>query len=156
MRKVVVVFVSLLVGVAFAGVAGAAGPRITEEQSIVVLEHTVKARTVDEAPGEFAPGDEYLFRSRLTDPETGEKTGVLFVQCLVQFSGQDQCDQIYTLEGGTIVAGGLIPADQLHVGGSWVLAISGGTGQFDNARGSVTVEIINDAGDSQHSIHAIP
>jgi hypothetical protein len=55
-----------------------------------------------------------------------------------------------------IVAQGLVPVDQLKVGGSWVFAVVGGTGDFDNVRGSVTIEIVDDLGNSEHTLHLLP
>jgi hypothetical protein len=37
-----------------------------------------------------------------------------------------------------------------------VLAITGGTGGFENVRGSVSVEIVDDAGNSEHTLHLLP
>jgi len=51
---------------------------------------------------------------------------------------------------------GLIPVSQLKVGGTWVLAITGGTGEFENVGGSATVEIVDDTGNSEHTLHLLP
>ena len=157
MRKVVIVFAVLLVGTSLAGVASAIGPRIVAEFSILVDEQTVTGRTVNQVPGPFAPGDEYLYRSSLTDSNNGESAGRMFAHCVVQFASEDQCELVYSIiDRGTIVATGMIPREQLHAGGSWVLAVVGGTGEFENVRGSVTVEVVNGAGDTQDTIHLLP
>ena len=49
-----------------------------------------------------------------------------------------------------------MPVSQLVVGGTWTLAILGGTGEFENVRGSVAVEIVDDTGNSEHSLHLLP
>lgn len=83
--------------------------------------------------------------------------GRLYVDCSVHFARRDTCSQVYDIRGrGSVVAEGLIPASQLEVGGSWVLAITGGTGEFENAGGSVTVVIVNDEGDSEHTLNVLP
>jgi hypothetical protein len=37
-----------------------------------------------------------------------------------------------------------------------VLAITGGTGEFENVGGSATVEIVDDTGNSEHTLHLLP
>jgi hypothetical protein len=83
--------------------------------------------------------------------------GHLFVDCSVQFAKKDSCSQIYEIPArGTVTAEGLIPVSQLKVDGTWVLAITGGTGEFENVGGSVTVVIVDDRGNSEHSLHLLP
>jgi hypothetical protein len=55
-----------------------------------------------------------------------------------------------------VTAEGLIPVSQLKPDGTWVLAITGGTGEFENVGGSVTVVIVDDRGNSEHSLHLLP
>jgi hypothetical protein len=58
---------------------------------------------------------------------------------------------------GTIVAEGQVPVSQCCVvGGTWTYAILGGTGEFENVRGSVAVEVIGEGPDTEHSIHLLP
>lgn len=157
MRRFFVVVSAVLAGMLAAGVSGAIGaPRIAVEETIVLGEHTIKARNLDLAgkPDDFKPGDRYIFRSELSDG-TGV-VGHLYVDCSVQFAKLDSCTQTYDLSRGMIVAQGLVPVDQLKVGGSWVFAVVGGTGEFDNVRGSVSVEIVDDLGNSEHRLHLLP
>jgi hypothetical protein len=75
----------------------------------------------------------------------------------VQFAKRDSCSQIYDIPArGTITAEGLIPVAELQVGGMWVLAITGGTGDFENVGGAVTVVIVDDTGNSEHTLHVLP
>ena len=125
-----------------------AGTGIVQEETVVFGEHTLRGRNLDlvgEAD-DFRPGDRYIFRSELTDAQDAV-AGHLFVDCSVQFAKKDSCSQIYEIPTrGTVTAEGLIPVSQLKVGGTWVLAITGGTGEFENVGGSATVEIVDDAG----------
>jgi hypothetical protein len=158
MRKVSIVTTAVLVGVLVAGLGSAvAATGIAQEETIVLGEHTVKGRFIDLAggPDDFKPGDRYLFRSRLSDD--GGTAGSLAVECVVHFAGRDQCSQVYEVAGrGTIVVEGLVPADQLFVGGTWTLAVIGGSGEFEGVGGSVGVVIVNDEGDTQHTLHLVP
>jgi hypothetical protein len=130
---------------------------ISAETTIVVTEHTVKGTSQDFGKPGYTPGDPYQFRSVLTDTPTGDRSGSLFADCVVHFAAQDRCSNVYQMPGrGSIVAEGMIPVAELTLGGSWVLAVTGGTGEFDNVRGAVTVEVVTRNGDTEHSIHLLP
>ena len=159
MRRFVIVVWAAMVGILAAGLTSAfAGTGIVQEETVVFGEHTLRGRNLDlvgEA-NDFRPGDRYIFRSELTDAQDAV-AGHLFVDCSVQFAKKDSCSQIYEIPArGTVTAEGLIPVSQLKVGGTWVLAITGGTGEFENVGGSATVEIVDDTGNSQHTLHLLP
>ena len=158
-RRFVMVLWAVLVGILAAGLTTAfAGTRIVQEETVVFGEHTLRGRNLDLVgrANDFRPGDRYIFRSELTDAQDAV-AGHLFVDCSVQFAKKDSCSQIYEIPArGTVTAEGLIPVSQLKVGGTWVLAITGGTGEFENVRGSVTVVIVDDRGNSEHSLHLLP
>jgi hypothetical protein len=158
-RRFVMVLWAVMVGILAAGLTTAfAGTRIVQEETVVFGEHTLRGRNIDLVgrANDFRPGDRYIFRSELTDAQDAV-AGHLFVDCSVQFAKQDSCSQIYEIPArGTVTVEGLIPVSQLKVGGTWVLAITGGTGEFENVRGSVTVVIVDDRGNSEHSLHLLP
>jgi hypothetical protein len=158
MRRLLILLAVIGAGVLTAGLSTAiAATGIVQEETLVLGEHTLRGKVLDLAggPDDFKPGDRYLFRSELTD-ETGV-VGHLYVDCSVHFAKRDGCSQVYDIPArGTVVAQGLIPASELELGGSWTLAVTGGTGEFENVRGSVTVEIVNEEGDTRHSLHLLP
>jgi hypothetical protein len=158
-RRFVMVLWAVMVGILAAGLTTAfAGTRIVQEETVVFGEHTLRGRNLDLVgkANDFRPGDRYIFRSELTDAQDAV-AGHLFVDCSVQFAKKDSCSQIYEIPArGTVTAEGLIPVSQLKVGGTWVLAVTGGTGEFENVRGSVTVVIVDDRGNSEHSLHLLP
>jgi hypothetical protein len=158
-RRFVIVLWAVLVGILAAGLTTAvAGTGIVQEETVVFGEHTLRGRNLDLVgkANDFRPGDRYIFRSELTDAQDAV-AGHLFVDCSVQFAKEDSCSQIYEIPArGTVTVEGLIPVSQLKVGGTWVLAITGGTGEFENVRGSVTVVIVDDRGNSEHSLHLLP
>jgi hypothetical protein len=158
-RRFVMVLWAVMVGILAAGLTTAfAGTRIVQEETVVFGEHTLRGRNIDLVgrANDFRPGDRYIFRSELTDAQDAV-AGHLFVDCSVQFAKEDSCSQIYEIPArGTVTVEGLIPVSQLKVGGTWVLAITGGTGEFENVRGSVTVVIVDDRGNSEHSLHLLP
>lgn len=158
MRRVFVVVVAMIVGVLGAGLLSAvAATGIVVEETLVLGEHTLKGKVLDlaGAPDDFRPGDRYIFRSELTDADG--VAGHLYADCSVHFARTDSCSVVYDIAArGTVVALGLIPASELEVGGSWTLAITGGTGDFDNVRGSVTVEVVDEEGNSEQTLNLLP
>jgi hypothetical protein len=160
MRRLLTLVLAAVIGLVGAGLSTAfAATEIAQEETLVLSEHSVNGRaTLDLAgkPDAYNPGDRYIFRSVLRDAEA-VRVGQMFVDCTVQFAKQDACSHVYDLEGrGTITALGMIPVSQLKLGGTWQLAITGGTGEFENVGGASTVAIVDDAGNSQHSLHLLP
>ena len=159
MRKFSVALTAVMVGIIGAGLNSAvAANTIVAEETIVVGEHTTKGKNIDLVgkPDDFKVGDRYMFRSELTDAAE-QVVGHANTECVVRFAKRDTCSVIYELAPrGSIVAQGQVPVSQLVVGGTWTLAILGGTGEFENVRGSVAVEIVDDTGNSEHSLHLLP
>lgn len=159
MRRLLTLVLAAATGLVGAGISTAfAATQIAQEETLVLAEHSVNGRTVDLVgkPQAFNAGDRYLFRSVLRD-DNKVRVGQMFVDCVVQFAKQDSCSHVYELDSrGTITALGMIPVSQLKVGGTWQLAITGGTGEFENVGGSATVVIVDDTGNSQHSLHLLP
>ena len=159
MRKFSIVLVAVMVGVLGAGFTSAiAVSNIVVEETLVVGEHSTKFRIFDLAgkPDDFKVGDRYMFRSDLTD-EADQVVGHSNTECVVNFAKRDTCTVTYDLAPrGTIVAIGDVPVSELGPGGTWTYAITGGTGEFENVRGSVAVEVGGDGPDSAHSLHLLP
>ncbi|HJS26791.1 MAG TPA: hypothetical protein VJ913_06680 [Actinomycetota bacterium] len=159
MRRFSFVLAAVIVGVAGAGLSSAvAANTIVAEETIVVGEHTNKSKIIDLAgqPDDFKVGDRYMFRSELTD-EADEVVGHLNTECVVDFAKRDTCSVVYELAPrGTIVAEGQVPVSELGPGGTWTYAILGGTGEFENVRGSVAVEVVGEGPDTEHSLHLLP
>jgi hypothetical protein len=159
MRTFAVVLVAVLVGVVGAGLTSAvAANNIVAEETIVVVEHSTGFKVVDLRgnPDDFNVGDRYMFRSRLTD-DADAVVGHANTECVVDFVKSDTCSVTYELEPrGTIVAQGQVPVSELGPGGTWTYAILGGTGEFENVRGSVTVAVVGNGPDTEHSLHLLP
>jgi hypothetical protein len=159
MRKLSFVLAAMIVGVVGAGFTSAvAANNIVAEETIVVGEHTNKFKIIDLAgqPDDFKVGDRYMFRSELTD-EADAVVGHVNTECVVDFAKRDTCSVVYELAPrGTIVADGQVPVSQLGPGGTWTYSILGGTGEFENVRGSVAVEVVGDGPDTEHLLHLLP
>ncbi|MFF4445080.1 hypothetical protein [Streptomyces sp. NPDC001502] len=105
--------------------------------------------------GAAAQGDRTAFRSNLFD-EAGNQVGETGGTCTttrVDNGGAEQCVVTYTLPGGQLsvqgmVFGNLIPGPPP----SFDNGITGGTGEFDRARGSVHADTIA-TGTRRFTIH---
>jgi len=97
---------------------------------------------VDVLEEDFSPGDTYGFHDPLRDEEDTERAGELHVVCTAHF-GEDVCGGTIRLGGrGKITFDGTVPvtAEPLN----FLLAITGGTRDFREARGQMRVESIDD------------
>jgi hypothetical protein len=88
-----------------------------------------------------APGDELIFRSALTDAG-GTRIGALDVVCTLTFGDHLQCLGTYKLPGGTLVGSAVVPNDENSTKPVQI-AITGGTGRYEHARGQITSTPVN-------------
>jgi hypothetical protein len=100
------------------------------------------------APG-FSLGDQFVFTEDLSEtrggPPVGTDGGFCTVVRIDEHSGATTVECVVTAElhGGQIAVQGLVTFAE-DAPGTFVLAITGGTGAYKNARGQVTVEEIGD------------
>lgn len=123
----------------------AAGALALTPASAVAKSHgrtiTIKARsqidqvqTVDNAPAGPSAGDMLVFTERLFDSH-GKRIGSDAASCVSLFDGTSLCTGTYALPGGRLMVQLLQPGPT----GTYDQAITGGTGRFAGARGTVTV-----------------
>ena len=131
--------VLVLVG---AGLATAlAGDNITSPETLVLTETQTKSKGVDVGKPGFGPGDSFIFVSSLTDKADGSKAGSVRGQCTVQVGHWVLCEAgAFIGDRGEISVGGVVSSDSQ----SFDIPITGGTGEFENARGTVHIEQVSD------------
>ena len=95
------------------------------------IEH---AQVVDSAPTGDSPGDVLIFTERLVDRH-GKRIGSDAASCVRLFDKTSLCQGTYKLPGGRLMVQLLQPGPT----GTYDQAITGGTGRFDGARGTVRV-----------------
>ena len=102
---------------------------------------TIKARSqiehvqlVDNAPTGDSPGDMLVFTEQLFDSH-GKRIGGDAATCVRLFDATSLCTGLYKLPGGQVMVQLLQPGPT----GTYDQAITGGTGRFAGARGTVTV-----------------
>ncbi len=96
------------------------------------LEH---AQAIDNAPVGATPGDELVFTERLLD-RRGRRIGSDAAHCVALFDATWLCTGTYNLPGGRVMVQLLLPGPDV----TYDHAITGGTGRFAGARGTVTVD----------------
>jgi hypothetical protein len=147
-------------GAAFAGAPGAAAAAADDEAAAdlggrSVLELYDRATSentyVDTGPSGFSPGDYLVFRDDLLTADQSQQVGDLNVTCMFFFDVAN-CHGTATLKGrGKITFEGTSPASDRP----FLLALTGGTREFQTARGQIRVAPVAGTDDSQISVKLI-
>jgi hypothetical protein len=134
----------VLVTASVASVAALApliSPAATADTTLVLFEHdTMQHQTDIGAPGQ-GPGDQFLFAGDVFDRPGGMFLGTASGSCTELSSNNAVCNATLNLAGGQIVVQGVGDMDE---GDTHQLSVIGGTGIYQNARGTGTVQIPHD------------
>lgn len=127
-----------LVGLA-AGVASwaSAGPRITAATELTVIEHATTDRVIDVGKAGDSTGDLLTFHNKVYDETDTEVVGSDQGTCVRMAPGKGtwECSWTTILEGGQITVEG-----PFYDAADSVVAVTGGTGIYDNVRGSMEIQ----------------
>ncbi|HET7235826.1 MAG TPA: hypothetical protein VFK59_05275 [Actinomycetota bacterium] len=146
MRKIVsVAGLVCLLGVIGGAVVANAGSGIPSPETFTLVGIGERLYLDDQGKPGVSPGDAILFTLPLTD-ETGATVGKNRGQCTIHAGRWEICTYVWDIVGrGEIVAGGTYPP---HAGldtPPFDFAVTGGTGEFSNVRGTVHVEVLDAA-----------
>jgi hypothetical protein len=125
---------------------GVVAPTASADTTLVLFEHdTVQTRADVGKPGP-GPGDQFLFRGDVFDRPGGAFLGTTDGICTTltgnDTAGQSACGGTFNVAGGQIMIAGVFDTAALFVRGETVpLSIAGGTGMYQNASGSGTVQV---------------
>jgi hypothetical protein len=113
-----------------------AAPAVAAARTIrfAVQTQVERAQFVDNEPPGASAGDLLVFTERLLD-SSGEQIGSDSAVCVRLFDERSLCTGTYVLHGGQVFVQLLQPG-RGHI---YSQAITGGTGRFAGARGTVTV-----------------
>ena len=107
----------------------------TGKATIRITDREIASSRVDVGARGVSPGDTEIVRARLLERGTGKTIGRSELVCTFVDSGRSRvCRGTYILPKGKLVVGGSLLYRQFYD-----LAVVGGTGLYDNARGTVTV-----------------
>jgi hypothetical protein len=144
MRRLAILVTAAVTATAIAGIlsttGGAQGPGertfkiIEEEGTFKFVDNPPKARNPRNPT--FSTGDAFLFTSPLRD-EANKSIGTVHVFCAVTRGGNfsrasSQCNGTYALRDGTLAASAVLRGEEASI------AVVGGTGAYEGARGSIT------------------
>ena len=126
--------VAAAVAAAILAVAPATAKRGSHTTVIKVTSKVDQAKVVDNAPSGDSPGDVLIFTEKLFNA-SGKQVGTDAASCTRLFDQSSLCTGVYKLRGGQIHVQLLQPGPS----GTYDQAITGGTGRYASARGTVTV-----------------
>ena len=131
--------VSLVAGIALlAGLFTSGSPALNSPGTIRLTTRAVKQQFIDRPPKGRGSGDLLVKRFLLYNKGIRPRAiGVADAVCPDTTRYSRQCDATYTLPRGKIVVTGAYTFGQFHE-----LAVTGGTGLYDNVRGSLTVTLL--------------
>jgi allene oxide cyclase len=133
-----------VVGVVVLGIvvaAVASGPKVRGPMTIRVVERPATDKVIDTGKNGDSSGDLLTFHNRLFDSHNAQRVGRDQGDC-VRISpkhGTWECRWVSWIEGGSIAVEG-----PFYDAKDSTMAITGGTGMFRNARGSLTLHARKD------------
>lgn len=130
-------------GLALAGGGKDAAPKDGGTTTIVLIDRPTEDQVFTDVGNDGeGPGDTFTARDDLLDAKGAAKLGDAFINCVVQFGSAPfdaQCEIVARLDGrGDIALSGLIPPSGDF--DPFLLAVTGGTGEFRHVRGQALVE----------------
>jgi hypothetical protein len=139
MRKTLLIATLLLVLLALvAGSATRGSPDLTKPGTIRVTTRVVEDHFVDRGTPGRGAGDLRVTRQLVYNPGlTPKAIGHSDFVCTYTASYARQCSGTFTLPKGKIMVAGTVTFRQFYE-----LAVVGGTGLYDNVRGSLTVTLL--------------
>jgi len=146
--------VLVVISVGGISMALAAGD-ITEPETIVTVDTTVKEGFVDVGKKGFSHGDSFLFVDRLTGETDGASVGTVRGQCTFNLRGWALCEAAIFIgdRGEVFVEGAVLFTEEST---TFDVPITGGTGEFENVRGSIHIEPTDEEAVSLLTLDLIP
>jgi len=140
MRKMLVLLAVAAVAVVAATAAFAGGaPGLTAPRVIHVVERPVTDKVIDIGAKGDSPGDQLPFTNPMYDGSNSHRVGSDQGNCVRTSASQGRWECMWTtfLSGGQITVEGPFIDSKMNS----VLAVTGGTGTFRNARGQMLLHV---------------
>jgi hypothetical protein len=155
MRRTLAILGAVLAFTVGAFVLGAASASsgVTAPVTITVFEHSAHDHVVDVGKKGDSTGDILTFHNNVFDGTDTAKAGTNQGQCVRESpkAGTWECWWTTSLDGGQITVEGPF-SDTSNT----VFAVTGGTGLYENVRGSMQVEAINGGAEYKQTFSLIP
>jgi allene oxide cyclase-like protein len=161
MKRQAVILSAALAATVIAGILTTGGAaQVPGERSLKIIEgRAATFKLIDTAPKarnprnpRLSPGDGFVFTSPLFN-EANKRIGTIHVHCAVTRGGTfgragGQCNGTYALRDGTLAVSGVLRENP-------PIAVVGGTGAYEGARGSITSRNLS-RGRTEDTIHLLP
>ncbi|OBA91812.1 hypothetical protein A5662_21690, partial [Mycobacteriaceae bacterium 1482268.1] len=139
-------FAKQVLAVAVASIGLACAPTASADTTLNLFEHDTVQHSVDLGASGPGPGDQFIFAGDVFDRPGGMFLGTIGGSCTTltgnETAGQQACNGTLNLGGGQIVIQGVADTAALFVRGDTVpQSIVGGTGVYENARGTATIQV---------------
>jgi hypothetical protein len=137
-RTIGLALLAVVLAVALTTTASARPPTVKRATAINLRlrSHLEHVQYIDNPPSGRSAGDTLTFTERLLD-STGRQVGSDAASCVALFDERSLCTATYILHGGQVMVQLLQP--NLTGTLTYTQAITGGTGRFARASGTVTV-----------------
>ncbi|HWC36300.1 MAG TPA: hypothetical protein VG650_15950 [Mycobacteriales bacterium] len=121
-----------------------AGSAAASAHTFSLRMHSVQDGNVDNKPAGFSAGDDELQKTRLTEAgkTVGWETGDCLATSRTKTSATEICRFIFHVGSGELVSTGAIRSGKGGPG-TFVLAITGGTGEYVGAQGEARVTAVS-------------
>ena len=128
---------------------------ITQPENIFTVDTTVKDGFVDVGKKGFGVGDSVFFIDRLTSEADGSSVGTARGQCTFNLRGWGLCEAAFFIgdRGEVFAAGAVLFTEEAT---TFDVPVTGGTGEFENVRGSIHIEPTDVEDVSLLTLHLIP
>lgn len=127
------------------GAETAPAPQITTGETIELRSVSGPETFVDVAPRGESVGDHFIFREELFRLATSRRVGTLFASCMLHFR-TIACEGTFVIFG----RGKLAAASAVYDEPVFTVAVTGGTGDFQNVRGQAVIR------DARTTLHLTP
>ena len=136
---------AMVTAVASFGALGLA-PTATADTTLVIFEHDTVQHMADLGASGPGPGDQFIFAGDVFDRPGGMFLGTTGGSCTTltgnDKAGQTTCNGTFNLGGGQIVIQGVVDTAGLFGSGATTpISIVGGTGIYQNAHGTGTIQV---------------
>lgn len=128
-------------------IASSGSPTITRAHTLQVKGTSTSFHFVDVGRKGFSLGDQFVLTERLT--RHGKRVGHVDAHCTIISRHDTICEATALLPAGKITFGGAISSNAGSPGSRFTFAITGGTRQYQNVRGQVTLHQLTENTDEQ-------
>jgi hypothetical protein len=134
-----------------AGLIGlpAAGSAAQGQAQLTLYQHDTSQQYVDVGDPGPSVGDQFVFGGDVSESQGGPKVGRMAGSCTNSSDTEILCSAAFTVAGGQITYQGIAETGSFYGGQPTDFAITGGTGRYRKASGTLTGRILPDSSDAE-------